>query len=323
MWNDYTILLVMVFAAVALLSMSLFVPAFGTEAHITRRLRKRVREVEAALDPTSASIIRDKYLKALSPLGRRMQSLPGMAALGRLIEQAGHKTPAHRVVMQCAALALGVGFLVAMWSKVPVFGLAAALAVFFLPILKIRAARNQRIALFEEQLPDALSVMSRALRAGLPFIDAMRFVSEESADPIASEFRTAYSDISYGMSTKTAFLALLERVPSMSFMAVTTAVVIQRETGGNMAEILDKIAAVVRGRFRLQRRVKTLSAEGRMSAWILVLVPFVLAGALFVIQPDYLPRLTKDPLGRHLILGACINMALGIWWIKRVIRIEV
>ncbi|MGH8566915.1 MAG: type II secretion system F family protein [Gammaproteobacteria bacterium] len=323
MWTDYTILLVMVFTAVALLAMSLIVPAFGTEAHITRRLRKRVREVEAALDPTAASIIRDKYLQDLSPLGRRMQRLPGMAGLARHIEQAGHKTPAHRVVLQCAGLALGTGFIVTMWTKVPVFGLGAALAVFFVPIMKIRAARNRRIALFEEQLSDALSVMSRALRAGLPFTDAMRFVSEESGDPIAGEFRTAYSDINYGMSTKTAFLALLERVPSMSFMAVVTAVIIQRETGGNMAEILDKIAAVVRGRFRLQRRVKTLSAEGRMSAWILVLVPFILAGALFVTQPDYLPGLTKDPLGRMLILGACINMVLGITWIKRIIRIEV
>ncbi|MGH8575266.1 MAG: type II secretion system F family protein, partial [Gammaproteobacteria bacterium] len=294
MWTDYTILLIMVFVAVALLSMAMFVPTFGTDAHIARQLRRRVREVEDALDPAAVSLLREKYFRELPPIGRAMQGLPGMAGLARLVEQAGLKTPAYRVVLQAAGLALLVGVIVAALTKEPLFGLLAAAAAFFLPILNIRLKRNQRIALFEEQLPDALSVMSRALRAGLPFTEAMRFVAEESADPIAGEFRTAYSDINYGVSTKLAFLALLQRVPSMSFMTVVTAVVIQRETGGNMAEILDKIAAVVRGRFRLQRRVRTLSAEGRMSAWILVLIPFVLTGTMFVTSPDYLPGLTKD-----------------------------
>lgn len=323
MWTDQTIFLVMVFAAVVLLAIALIAPTFGTDAHIARQLRRRVREVEDALDPAAVSLLGEKYFRELSPIGKAMQRLPGMAGLARLVDQAGLKTPAYRVVLQAAGLALGAGVIVAALTKGPLFGLPAAAAAFFLPILNIRLKRNRRIALFEEQLPDALSVTSRALRAGLPFTEAMRFVAEESAEPIAGEFRTAYSDINYGMSTKLAFLALLERVPSMSFMTVVTVVVIQRETGGNMAEILDKIAAVVRGRFRLQRRVRTLSAEGRMSAWILVLVPFVLAGAMFVTQPDYLPGLTKDPLGRWLILGACVNMVAGILWIRKIIRIEV
>jgi tight adherence protein B len=323
MWTDQTIFLIMVFTAVALLAASMIVPTFGTDANIARKLRRRVREVEDALDPVAATLIREKYLRTLSPLGRAVQRLPGMDGLARLIDQAGLKTPAYRVVLQAVALGVCAGLVVTTLTSEPLFGLLAAATVFWIPILRIRIKRDQRIALFEEQLPDALSVMSRALRAGLPFTEAMRFVAEENADPIAYEFRTAYTDINYGMNTKAAFLALLERVPSMSFMTVVTAVVIQRETGGNMAEILDKIAAVVRGRFRLQRRVRTLSAEGRMSAWILVLVPFVLAGALFIIQPDYLPSLTKDPLGRWLILGACVNMTAGILWIRKIIRIEV
>ena len=323
MWTDYTILLIMVFVAVAFLSMAMFVPTFGTNAHIARQLRRRVREVEDALDPAAVSLLREKYSRELPPIGKAMQGLPGMEALARLVEQAGLKSPAYRVVLQAAGLALGAGVIVAAVTGEPMYGLPAAAAVFFLPILNIRRKRNQRIARFEEQLPDALSVMSRALRAGLPFTEAMRFVAEESAEPIAGEFRTAYSDINYGVSTKLAFLALLERVPSMSFMTVVTAVVIQRETGGNMAEILDKIAAVVRGRFVLQRRIRTLSAEGRMSAWILVLIPLVLAGVMFVTQPGYLPGLTKDPLGRWLILGACVNMVLGTLWMRKIIRIDV
>lgn len=323
MWTDYTILLIMVFVAVALLSMAMFVPAFGTDARIARQLRRRMRGVEDALDPAAVSLLRDKYLRELPPVGRAMQGLPGMDGLARLVEQAGLKTRAYRVVLQGAGLALGVGVIVAAWTGDLIYGVLAACLVCFLPIVNVRVKRNQRIARFEEQLPDALSVMSRALRAGLPFTEAMRFVAEESADPIAGEFRTAYSDINYGMSTKVAFLALLQRVPSMSFMTVVTAVVIQRETGGNMAEILDKIAAVVRGRFHLQRRIRALSAEGRLSAWILVLLPFVMAGMMFVMQPDYLPGLIKDPQGKWLILGACVNMTLGILWMRKIIRIEV
>ena len=323
MWTDYTILLIMVFVAVALLSMAMFVPTFGTNAHIARQLRRRVREVEDALDPAAVSLLREKYFRELPPIGKAIQGLPGMEGLARIVEQAGLKTPAYHVVLQAAGLALGVGIVVAALAGELIYGLLAACSVCFLPIVNVRVKRNRRIALFEEQLPDALSVMSRALRAGLPFTEAMRFLAEESAEPIAGEFRTAYSDINYGMSTKAAFLALLDRVPSMSFMTVVTAVVIQRETGGNMAEILDKIAAVVRGRFRLQRRVSTLSAEGRMSAWILVLLPLVLAGAMFITSPGYLPALTKDPLGRWLILGACVNMTLGILWMRKIIRIEV
>ena len=182
--------------------------------------------------------------------------------------------------------------------------------------------REKRVAVFEEQLPDALGVMSRSLKAGVPFTDSMKYIAEECADPVAGEFHKAFSDINYVMSIKAAYLNMLERMPSTSLMALVTGVLVQREIGGNLAEILDKIAAVIRGRFRLHRRVRTLSAEGRMSAWILILVPYALAGVLFIIQPTYLPLLTKDPTGRILMI-AFANSLIGVYWIRRIIRIQV
>lgn len=320
---EHVIFAGMVFMAVSLLATSLIVPAFGTEAQAAKRLRSRIRGVMDSHDPATAQLLRDRYLRDLSPLERSFEGLPGMQRLAEMIEQAGRKIPAYRVVLIALGLALGVGVLVGMVTHQPLLGLPAAAIAFSLPFKKILHERNQRLALFEEQLPEALNIMSRAMRAGHPFVETLKLVGEEMHDPIATEFRTAFTDLNYGMSTKAAFMGLLARIPSVSLMAVTTAVLVQRETGGNMAEVLDKIAAVVRGRFRFQRRVRTLSAEGRLSAWILSLVPFVLAGALWFSSPDYLPMLTKDPLGRNLIAAAFFSIIVGIFWMRRIIRIDV
>ncbi|MDQ3563884.1 MAG: type II secretion system F family protein [Pseudomonadota bacterium] len=322
-YSDYAVLLLMVFLAVVFLAGAVIIPTFGTDAKIARKLRARVRDVIDRMDPASTSLLREQYLRELPPFARAMEQLPGMERLSMLIEQSGRTTPAYKVILTGAGIAVLAAIAVGTLTHLPLAGLLAGGIGFFLPIMKIRHERNTRIVRFEEQLPDALSIMGRSLKAGIPFVDAMRFVAEETADPMAGEFRRTFSDINYGMNIQTAYLGMLQRMPSMSLMAVVTAVMIQRDTGGNLAEILDKIAAVVRGRFKLQRRVRTLSAEGRMSAWILILVPFVLAGALFIIQPDYLPNLTKDATGRMLALVAFINSLIGVQWIRRVIRIQV
>jgi tight adherence protein B len=192
----------------------------------------------------------------------------------------------------------------------------------WVPVLKLQVERRRRLARFEEQLPEALDVMARALRAGHPFSETLKLVSEEMTGPIAQEFGKAFADINYGVSVSDAFHAMLARTPSLSLMTVITAVLVQRESGGNLAEILDKIAAVVRSRFRFQRRVRTLSAEGRLSAWILVMIPFVLAIVLAIFSPSYLPMLVKDPTGRTLAMFAFVMIILGIVWIRRIIRIQ-
>ncbi len=323
MTGDMMIFLAMVFIAVSLLATSVIVPTFGLETRATRRLRDRIQAVTEGLDAEAISLVRENRLRRLSPLERRIESLPGMERLAELIEQAGRSIPAYRLVsfMLAAALLIAVCLLVLSGSLLLAVG--AGFAAGLSPLLKLRAERSKRLARFEEQLPEALDIISRALRAGHPFVETLKLVGDEMDDPIAREFGLAFTDINYGASVRQGFMNLLERVPSMSLMAAITAVLIQRETGGNMAEILEKIAAVVRARFRYQRRLRTLSAEGRLSGWILALVPFVLAGALMLLNPEYLPLLTKDPLGRQLIAGAFVMVSLGILWIRRIIRIEV
>lgn len=323
MSSDYTVMLFMVFLAVFFLARSLMVPTFGTEATTARRMRGRIRNVIGTLDEESSSLIRERYLKQMTPFERWLDELPGMSRLSMLMLQAGSNKSNYSIVLQGLAIAVICGGIIGLVTREPLFVLPAMVLGFMAPFFKLKRDRDKRLLRFEEQLPEALDVMSRALRAGYPFVDALKLVSEERDDPIAGEFGATFADINYGMSYKAAFYSLLERLPSISLMAVVTAVLIQKETGGNMSEILDKIAAVIRSRFRFHRKVRTLSAEARMSAWILTAVPFILAAVISLVAPDYLPMLTKDPLGRKLIIMAFIMMMIGIMWMRRIIRIEV
>ncbi|MCI0654377.1 MAG: type II secretion system F family protein [Methylococcaceae bacterium] len=321
--SDQIIFLAMVFGAVFLLATALIVPTFGTEAQAAKRMRTRIKTVVSSFDPAAVSLLRESHLRKLSPLEQTMERhFPGTANLVTMIDQAGWTIPAYRLILLAGALAIAAGMIVAVFSPIPWLGLLMPIVVFPIPFLKLKIDRQKRLSEFEAQLPDALSIMSRAMRAGHPFVETLQLVADELNNPLAQEFRATFSDLNYGMTEKTAFMGLLARIPSVSLMAVVTAVLVQREAGGNMTEILDKIAAVVRARFRFQRRVRTLSAEGRMSAWILTLVPFVLAAGIALISPGYLPMLTKDPLGQKLVLVAFTSIIIGIFWIRRIIRLD-
>jgi tight adherence protein B len=246
-----------------------------------------------------------------------------MERLGRMVEQAGHGYRAYRVVMLGLVLAVVGALLVEFWFPIWWWaGLLAGFVLFWMPILKVSSDRSRRFAAFEEQLPDALDSMVRALKAGHPFNETLRLVADEQKGVVAQEFGLTFADINYGNDVRRAMLGLLERMPSMTVMMLVTSILLHRETGGNLTEILERLSSLIRGRFRFQRKVKTLSAEGRMSAWVLVAIPFVLTVALMLTTPDYLPMLLKEPIGHKLIASAFTAMLLGIFWIRKLIRIE-
>ncbi|VVO17538.1 type II secretion system F family protein [Pseudomonas fluorescens] len=314
----------MVFTAIFLLSQGLVVPVFGEAGKVRKRIRSRLLVLERASNlPNMQTVLRQKYLRRLSPLEARLEQLPAMEALAQMIEQAGHDYRAYRVLMLGLSLAVAAGVVLWIltqlwWAAVPV-----ALVVFWLPVLKISRDRGKRFAKFEEGLPDALDAMCRALRAGHPFNETLQLVAEEHQGPVAEEFGLTFADINYGNDVRRAMLGLLERMPSMTVMMLVTSVLIHRESGGNLTEVLERLSSLIRGRFRFQRKVKTLSAEGRMSGWVLVSVPFVLAAAIVVSSPTYLPLLIKEPLGQKLVMGAFVAMLIGIFWIRKIIRIQV
>ncbi|GGX82938.1 hypothetical protein GCM10007160_08080 [Litchfieldella qijiaojingensis] len=321
--SDEVIFLGMIFIAAFLLIQSFMVPAFGENRQARKRLKKRLRHINSASKQGQVSLMRQKYLGELSTFERMLESLPGMQRLERLVEQAGKETPAYRIVLYSVCLGGMAGVAALYLLPHALLGVLIGLGVASIPFMRLNMARNRRLAKFEEQLPDALIIMARALRAGHPFSDAMRLVAEEMADPIAGEFRTTFMEINYGGDVRTAMNGLLERVESVTVMVFVTSVLIQKETGGNLAELLDGLAAVVRDRFRFHRKLRTLSAQGRMAAWILSLLPFALAGVLTVTNPTFIPMLTQDPIGRQLIMAAFVMMIIGIFWMRKIVRIDV
>jgi tight adherence protein B len=318
------IFLALIFVAVAMLSQGLIVPVFGESRQMRKKLQSRLSEIEAESGEESfSSLLREKYLRDLSPIERSLEDLPAMQYLARVIAQGGHKFLAYRVTLLAAFL--GVAAAVVTWTtmrSVPFAGMGFVMGA-SLPFFKIFRDRNNRIQQFEEQLPDAIDMVKRALRAGHPFSGAIKLVADEMDDPVAEEFGTTFADINYGNDSRRAMLGLLQRVPSVTVMALVTSVLVQKETGGNLAEILERIAAVVRSRFKLQRKVKTLSAEGRLSAWILAMVPLVLFAVIWITSPDYLPMLLEEEAGKKMIIYGVVSGIIGIYWVKKIIRIEV
>jgi len=318
------VFLIMISIAVLLLVWNLRVPVFGAERKSAKRLKKRLNRIATKEHRASAAqMLRDKYIRNLNPIERKLETLPGMSQLALFIEQSGRNTPAHRLLLFSAAIGLTGGVIIWYFANNILIGVLSGLLLAALPYLKINFERSKRLARFEEQLPEAMDIMVRALKAGHPFTETLKLVAEEMEKPISAEFGITFADINYGLDVKQAFLNLLERVPNITLMTVVIAVIVQRETGGNLAETLANISSIVRGRFRFQRKVRTLSAEGRMSAWVLAMIPFVLFMGLMVTSPSYLTPLITEPAGIKIISIAFVLIIIGIFWLRRIIRIEI
>jgi len=323
MTSGVIIFLALLGGAVFLLSQVLIVPAFGSDARTRKLLRRKLLEIDAVDGQREvASLLRQKFLRELSPLARRLEDSPRMEELARVIEQSGRSILAHRLVM--------LAVLIAAAASVAAFVLTGNMAIVAMafvaggsaPFVYIFRLRRERLEKFEEQLPDAVDVMKRALRAGHPFNSCIKLVAEDMDEPISREFELTFADVNYGNDLRRALLGMLLRVPSSNLMAVVTAVLIQKETGGNLAEIFERIALVIRSRFRFGRRVRTLSAEGRMSAWILTLVPIILFGVLWITTPSYLPPLLENPTGQKMLIFAVVMMVVAVFWMRKIIRID-
>jgi tight adherence protein B len=322
--SDQGIFIAMVFIVGFLMMQGFVAPLMGTSARSRQRLRERIRSLSNdAAGEQHLSLVRERYLKDLAPWERQLLKLPGMERLQSLVEQAGGRLPAQRVALLCVAAAAGTAVAAGLTLGWGLGTLLLAALGGAAPILWLRRRRAVRLRLFEEQLPDALTVIARALRAGLPFTEALSLVSREMKEPAAKEFGIVFHEINYGGDSRGALLGLLERVPSVAVMAMVTSVLIQRETGGNLAEVLDKLSGVVRERFRFQRSVRTLSAEGRLAGWILSLLPFFMAGLLSMLAPDFIPMLTEDPAGRKLIMISFGMIVVGILWLRHIVKIDV
>ncbi|QSP94963.1 type II secretion system F family protein [Marinobacter salinisoli] len=318
-------ILLSVFVAVILLSQALMLPVYRPQRGDTRYIKERLEAIreERGGKEAEISVFRKNRLEKASTWGRQLEALPFIANITLRLEQSGSDDLGYRYIAKALLLAAFAAAGVFVWKNS--IGLAAIAfvvipAAFYTSLNKRFAKRIDKI---EEQFPEALGIIGRSLQAGHAFPDAIKMTYEELEGPIAEEFYKIFNDINYRKSVKAALLFFVERVPTVSAMAFSSAVIVQKETGGNLAENVKNLSKIIRQRFAFKRKVKTLSAEGRMSAWVLVLMPIALFAFLYLTSPDYAQELTGTEQGRELLLYGFLGMAAGVFWLGRLIRLDV
>lgn len=229
-------------------------------------------------------------------------------------------TATFLLITGCAALAAYV--LVVMLTRQIWVGVLAAIAAGLVLPLYVQHVRARRLLRFEEQLPDAVDLIARALRAGHGLTTGLQMVAEELEAPIATEFRTLYDEQNFGLTLHQAMHNFAERVPVLDARFFVTAVLTQRDAGGNLAEVLDNLARVIRERFRVKRQIRVISTHGRLTGWVLVLLPPTLALGLFLISPNHMQMLIRDPLGVRMIIAAIVLQVVGTLIIRRIVNVE-
>jgi len=289
------------------------------------RVARRLRAMNTATDDSikTISITKERPLSLNPSLQALLEGVPGIQSLDRLLLQSGKSWNVGKF-LGFSFLGLLVSFLLLSIFSVPLY---MRLGLMFLctamPYFLVSRTKAARLEKIEQQLPDALDLMGRSMRAGHAFPTALKLVGEEMSDPLADEFRTVFDEVNFGVSMSDALMNLAARVPSTDLRYFVIAVLIQRETGGNLTELLGSISAIIRDRLKLLGQVRVLSAEGRMSAWVLGLLPFGSAALMNIVNPEFMSVLYTDPAGQKMVGIALSLLVVGIFFIRKVIRIRV
>ena len=285
-------------------------------------LRKRVHGGAAA----AAQVVnlerpeqRLSQVKVLNVVLERASGLSG--PLERMVTQSGLGISVGTLVMSCALLTLLTFLLVEWLTYSGLFAAAVAPFAGVLPFLYVRHARTKRLNLFELQFPEAIDLLARALRAGHAFPTGLQMVADEIPDPVGGEFKLLYDRQNFGMPFAEALKGLADRIPIIDARFFVTAVLTQRETGGNLSELLDNLATVIRDRFKVKRQVRVVTAHGRITGWILAALPPGLAFVLYIISPDHIHIMITDPLGLKMIAGAVFMQTVGTLIIRKLVNV--
>jgi len=277
----------------------------------------------ASVGPSSAALIKDRRLSRIGPLNALLQQLGFTKKLVRLIRQAGLQKRAGEVLLYMLLLAAAAFLLVTLFVGKMAFAMLAAVIGGLLPLMIVLRMRRKRLALFGEQLPDALDLIRAALQAGHGFLSALQVVAEEFPDPIASELTEVAEEIRLGLTVREALQHLTERMEDPNLPILATGVVITQEVGGNLAEVLDNISYTIRERFKLLREVRVLTAQGRLSGMVLTGLPFFVAVCLILFNPEYFKPMMESRTGLYMIGYGICSIVLGHVLIQRIVRIKV
>jgi tight adherence protein B len=326
-WEDHMALTVglvtFLAAAIMFLAVWLFAGNDSGQDVIRQRLeavRKADRRGEATLD---FKLIREEVLSSVPLLHRLMMKLSWSGRLQDLLAEAGMKTMPAKILLMAGVFGVGGYVLVAVYFRLGLVGIIVGLLCATLPIDFVLFIRSRRLRAFEERFPEALDLLARAVRAGHPFTTGLEMISKESPEPIAGEFRTTFEEQNFGLPLRDALINLAERVPLVDVRFFVTALLVQKETGGNLAEILDELGRVIRDRFRIYREVQIKTAQGRLTALIMIAMPMVMMGILELLNPTYMSILFRDPLGPFVLGITAVLQVIGSFILWRIVQIKV
>jgi tight adherence protein B len=316
-----TALLVFFAVALATISVALIVELLQER----KRQREALQQLRAFTndDPDEAGILRlggHELPRWFRPIAARV---PVVQDVELMMEQAGMNSHAPMFLMSSLGISVGLGLAVlALTRWWPAAALAAILGA-LMPYGVVRFKRNKRIGAFEEMLPEAIDLLARAIRAGHPLSAGMKMVADETKEPIQGEFRRTHEEHRFGLPFEDALLAMADRVSLIDVRILTTAILIQREVGGNLAEVLDNLANVIRVRFTIRRQLRVYTAQGRFSGYVLAALPIAVGLAIYSLNPPYMRLLFTDPMGKLMVLIALVFQILGYLWIRKIVNIEI
>jgi len=291
-----------------------------------RLIKDRLATVEKApeREPNEElALLRDEQLSKIPALDILLRRSARVSAIQEALLQAGMKFRAGNFLMLCVLCGTLAGLAAVLYTKNPAIAWAALVIGGVLPYSVVSYRRQKRFEKFEELFPEAIDTLARAVRAGHAFTTALEMISNEIAEPLASEFRKLYEEQKFGMPVRDALMNLTERVPLVDIKFFVTAVMLQRETGGNLAEILDNLSYVIRERFKIQRQVRVHTAQGRLTMALLMAMPPAVVAILAVFSPDFVKPLFYDPIGHALLVVSIALQTTGYFVIRKIIKIQV
>jgi tight adherence protein B len=270
------------------------------------------------------ALLRDEMLSEIPALDSLLRRSERVSALQKLLSQADLKIRAGNFLLLClgsGALVAGVVYVAS--NKAIIFAWVGLLLGFFLPYSFASYRRTKRFDSFEELFPQAIDTLARAVRAGHAFTTALEMISDEVSEPVATEFRKLFEEQKFGLPVREALSNLVDRVPLVDVKFFVTAVMLQRETGGNLAEILDNLSYVIRERFKIMRQVRVYTAQGRLTMLLLMGMPPIIVMGMFFMNPSFIKPLFSDPIGHFMLVVGIALQTVGYFVIRKIIRIQV
>lgn len=274
-------------------------------------------------DAQGTTILRQEALSTIPWVNSLLKSIPRIADLRLLITQAGSNWTVGALTFGSVLATFVVAWVLTLFVPALLLAVIAGVAAGLIPYVYLYVKRAARFSRFDALLPEAIDLMSRALRAGHAVTSAIEMVSQEIAEPVASEFGIVFKEQNLGLPIREAIMGLVERVPLEDVRFLATAILVQKETGGNLAEVLDKTSAVMRERIRIRGQLRIYTAQGRVTGWVLCSLPFAVFLVINLVNHDYEKKLWTDPLGLHIVYAGLVMMAIGIYSIRKIIDLKV